>query len=445
MSLWFYTAHGVRHPQEPCQRVYPPSNWKRRMPVATRAMAKALSHVIGSPSSRKPTMRTSAVEVPPMMSDEVMRSPCSYARRPKVSTPAAAMPANARSHTASARRAISWPRARITSITMQFTTKAAPVMTMAARATLMRAAPSLRHTDHVAAEAPARTANSTADRIIRRASEAPPQDPGHADREVEAEEHHAQDQPQRPELRAGDVAAAVVHGRGPGGVGGENAHHAEGVAEGKGPALRAQAGHGDGEDEEERQQSRGMTGDGGEEVVHEEEHRNQEHHGHREGEARHHRFDSGGHPRNELHLYEAARHGHQGGDPHHGVPGAAIAEDVVPRNHAAHDQEHHAEERRRRGVGVAAAPDPQRNDEEGARQHQPLHPAHGTEALELFSRPLGRAGHPRDLGRVDAVEERRQPHEEKNAHGEKPRHPVDPRDGHPQGVGDQEHGEDVRG
>src|SRR5215813_7008487 len=312
MSLWFYTAHGVRQPQEPCQRVYPPSNWKRRMPVATRAMAKALNHVIGLPSSRKPTMRTSAVEVPPMMSDEVMRSPCSYARRPKVSTPAAAIPARARNHTASARRAISWPRARITSITIQFTTKAAPVMTMAARATLMRAAPSLRHTDHVAAEAPARTANSTADRIIRRASETSPQDPGHADREVETEEHHAQDQPQRPELRAGDVAAAVVHGRGPGSVGGEDAHHAEGVAEGKGPALRAQAGHGD-----------------------------------REGEARHHRLDSGGHPRNELHLYEAARHGHQGGDPHHGVPGAAIAEDVVPRNHAAHDQEHHAEERRR--------------------------------------------------------------------------------------------------
>src|SRR5215470_12148432 len=107
-----------------------------------------------------------------------------------------------RNHTASARRAISWPRARITSITIQFTTKAAPVMTMAARATLIRAAPSLRHTDQVAAEAPARTANSTAARIIRCASETSPQDPGHADREVETEEHHTQDQPQRPELRA---------------------------------------------------------------------------------------------------------------------------------------------------------------------------------------------------------------------------------------------------
>src|SRR5215831_3023714 len=100
----------------------------------------------------------------------------------------------------------------MTSITMEFTTNAAPVMTMAASATLIRAAPSLRHTLHVAAEAPARIANSTADRIIRLSSEASPQDPGHPDDEVEAEEDHAQEQSQRPKLRTRDVAAAIVDG-----------------------------------------------------------------------------------------------------------------------------------------------------------------------------------------------------------------------------------------
>src|SRR5215467_7877573 len=342
------------------------------MPVATRAMAKALNHVIGSPSSRKPTMRTSAVEVPPMMSDEVMRSPCSYARRPKVSTPAAAIPARARSQTASARRAISCPRARITSITMQFTTKAAPVMTMAASATLIRAAPSLRHTDHVAAEAPARIAKSTADLIIPLASEAPPENPGHADRQIQSEEDYAQNESERPELRARDVAGAIVDGRGTGCVGRQNPHHAEGVAEREGPTLRAQAGHGDGKDEKEREQRGGMPGDRSEEVMHEEEHRDQEDHGERKGEARHHGLDDGSEPRHELHLHETAGHRHQGGDPHHGVPRAAIAEDVVPGDDPANDQQHDAEQRRRRGIRVAAAADPERDDEEGTGQHQPF-------------------------------------------------------------------------
>lgn len=56
-------------------RPYPPWVWSRNIPAAISAIANKRTHVNGSCSARKPASRTSAVEVPPMISDEVTRNP----------------------------------------------------------------------------------------------------------------------------------------------------------------------------------------------------------------------------------------------------------------------------------------------------------------------------------------------------------------------------------
>ena len=64
---------GKSHASRSCalSRRYLPSSWNRSMPVATRAIASTRVHVMGSRRRRNPTTSTSAVEVPPMMIDEV--------------------------------------------------------------------------------------------------------------------------------------------------------------------------------------------------------------------------------------------------------------------------------------------------------------------------------------------------------------------------------------
>src|SRR6266511_5275518 len=168
------------------------------MPVAMRAIASTRVQVIGSRSSRNPTIRTSAVDVPPMMIEEVIRNPRSYASSPKISIPAAAIPATTRSHPASARKTIWCPCALIDSITTELTRKATPVITIAPSAALTLVDPSFRQIVHVAAAAPPSSANKIADPIILASpSEAPPHEPRHADQQIGADRHRAHENRRR--------------------------------------------------------------------------------------------------------------------------------------------------------------------------------------------------------------------------------------------------------
>src|SRR6266542_1310690 len=160
------------------------------IPVAMRAIASTRVQVIGSRSSRNPTIRTSAVDVPPMMIEEVIRNPRSYASSPKISIPAAAIPATTRSHPASARKTIWCPCALIDSITTELTRKATPVITIAPSAALTLVDPSFRQIVHVAAAAPPSSANKIADPIILASpSETSPDEPWPAVQQKSAERH----------------------------------------------------------------------------------------------------------------------------------------------------------------------------------------------------------------------------------------------------------------
>src|SRR5713226_9042016 len=75
-----------------------------------------------------------------------------------MSTPDAAIPAIARSHTPSREKTISCPPARMTSRASALTTKATLVMTIAPRAALIFVDPSFRQIVHVAADTPQRIA-----------------------------------------------------------------------------------------------------------------------------------------------------------------------------------------------------------------------------------------------------------------------------------------------
>lgn len=54
---------------------YPPCAWSRKIPVAISTIASARTPVRGSCRATNPTRRTSAVDVPPMISEEVIRNP----------------------------------------------------------------------------------------------------------------------------------------------------------------------------------------------------------------------------------------------------------------------------------------------------------------------------------------------------------------------------------
>src|SRR5262249_22498111 len=54
---------------------YPPWVWSTTIPAAMRPIASRRAQVNGSCRAMKPTIRTSAVDVPPTMSEEERRSP----------------------------------------------------------------------------------------------------------------------------------------------------------------------------------------------------------------------------------------------------------------------------------------------------------------------------------------------------------------------------------
>ena len=76
-------------------------------------------------------------------------------------------------------------------------------MTIAPRAALTLVEPSFRQIVQVAAAAPPSSANKIADPIIpSSSSEAPPDQPRHADQEIGAEKHRSHHEAENPEFRS---------------------------------------------------------------------------------------------------------------------------------------------------------------------------------------------------------------------------------------------------